>query len=248
MGGNPNYEDALRRMSKLVNSLMSRADCGPFREPVDWRGLELYDYPKIIKKMMDLGTVKRKLERSQYKTAKECAEDIRLVWINCKTYNADGSDFYLLAEGFSKKFEDRYKKIKAEFDTGDDEGKSAAQIRDEKNVALDLDVKTKFASNLFLLSGMEIGHVLQVLDLRCPQALDNPSTTTGTNDDHDGDMKRKATTNVEINVEVIDTRTFAELDRYVKEKMLLRSNGAAADTLGNQARQREGTVKKKQRT
>ena len=58
--------------------------------------------------------VKRKLERSQYKTAKECAEDIRLIWLNCKTYNADGSDFYLLAEGFSKKFEDRYKKIQAE--------------------------------------------------------------------------------------------------------------------------------------
>ncbi len=64
--------------------------------------------------MMDLGTVKRKLERSQYKNAKECAEDIRQIWINCKTYNADESDFYVLAENFSKKFEERYAKIQAE--------------------------------------------------------------------------------------------------------------------------------------
>lgn len=263
MGGNPNFEDALRRMSKVVNSTFSRADCGPFREPVDWRSLELYDYPKIIKKMMDLGTVKRKLERNQYKTAKECSEDIRLIWTNCKTYNADGSDFYLLAEGFSKRFEDRYKKIQAEFDTGDDEGKFSAAARDEKNLALSLDVKTKFASNLFLLSGMEMGHVIQVLDLRCPQALDNPnperSTTNGDAAEavvargggSTGGSNGKRTThgaNVEVNVEGIDARTFGELDRYVKEKMLSRSNKGAGDSLGGQTRQREGSARKKPKT
>lgn len=65
-------------------------------------------------KMMDLGTVKRKLERGNYQTIGECAEDIRLIWKNCKTYNLEGSDFYVLAENHSKKFEERYKRIKAE--------------------------------------------------------------------------------------------------------------------------------------
>lgn len=64
--------------------------------------------------MMDLGTVKRKLERNQYKNAKECAEDIRQIWTNCKTYNADESEFYMLADNISKKFEERYAKIQAE--------------------------------------------------------------------------------------------------------------------------------------
>ena len=64
--------------------------------------------------MMDLGTVKRKLERGTYQTIGECAEDIRLIWKNCKTYNLEGSDFYVLAESHSKKFEERYKRIKAE--------------------------------------------------------------------------------------------------------------------------------------
>ena len=107
-------EEAKRKMSKLINYLMSRQDSAPFREPVDWKNLELFDYPKIVKKPMDLGTVKRKLERNQYENVAECAEDIRLIWTNCKTYNADGSDFYLLAESFSERFEDRYKKIEAE--------------------------------------------------------------------------------------------------------------------------------------
>lgn len=29
----------------------------PFHEPVDWQGWGLFDYPKLIKKPMDLGTV-----------------------------------------------------------------------------------------------------------------------------------------------------------------------------------------------
>ena len=105
---------ALRRMLKLVNYLMSRPDSGPFREPVDWRGLELLDYPKIIKRLMDLGSVKRKLERGIYKSHKECADDVRLIWDNCMTYNADDSDFWRLAKAFSKKFEEKYKKIQVE--------------------------------------------------------------------------------------------------------------------------------------
>lgn len=111
----PSSQDAaLRKMLKLVNSLLARSDSTPFAEPVDWRGLELWDYPKIIKKMMDLGTVKRKLERKSYKTHEECAEDLRLIWSNCKLYNEQDSDFWHLANVFSKKFEDRYKKIQAE--------------------------------------------------------------------------------------------------------------------------------------
>ena len=34
-----------------------------FRKPVDWRILGLDDYPQVIAKPMDLGTVKQKIER-----------------------------------------------------------------------------------------------------------------------------------------------------------------------------------------
>ena len=93
---------------------MTHPDTGPFREPVDWRGLELYDYPEIISKMMDLGTIQKKLERQQYNTAWEVAQDIRLVWNNCMTYNAEGSDFWALAKQHLRRFEDRFRKIRYE--------------------------------------------------------------------------------------------------------------------------------------
>lgn len=107
-------QEALLRFAKIVNSFLVRPDSGPFREPVDWRGLELYDYPEVIKKQMDLGTVKRKLERKQYVNAAAAAYDVRLVWRNCMTYNTVGSDFWLLAKAYNKRFEDRYRRIRNE--------------------------------------------------------------------------------------------------------------------------------------
>lgn len=107
-------EEPLKRMVKIVNFFMTHPDTGPFREPVDWRGLELFDYPEIIKKMMDLGTIQKKLERNQYNTAWEVAQDIRLVWNNCMTYNAEGSDFWALAKQHLRRFEDRFRKIRYE--------------------------------------------------------------------------------------------------------------------------------------
>jgi Bromodomain len=101
-------------MEKIVTSLMARPDAAPFLEPVDWRGLELWDYPSVVKRLMDLGTIKRKLDRSQYETAAQCAMDVRQVWRNCMLYNAERSDFWLLAKALSKRFEDRYRKVKAE--------------------------------------------------------------------------------------------------------------------------------------
>jgi hypothetical protein len=63
---------------------------------------------------MDLGYIKRKVDRDQYDTAAQAAKDVRLVWTNCMKYNADGSDFWLLAKSLSKKWEDRYRRVKNE--------------------------------------------------------------------------------------------------------------------------------------
>lgn len=200
-------EEALKRMSKLVNSLMAKPDAGPFREPVDWRGLELFDYPKIISKMMDLGTVKRKLERKQYATAHECAQDIRIIWKNCLTYNADGSDFWLLAKSFSRRFEDRFKKIKNEYDVGEDDAPSPSNSEGGKGGTskpgiITLDSKAQLASKIFLLSGLELTHVLNKIENRCPQALEPTEST-----------------HVEINVDALDSKLFVELEKYVKDKV-----------------------------
>eukprot|EP00494_Astrolonche_serrata_P002981 UN02987 len=43
----------------------------PFSEPVDWREMNLPDYPRIIKKPMDFGTIERKLKRRSYRTTSD---------------------------------------------------------------------------------------------------------------------------------------------------------------------------------
>lgn len=79
-------------MLKVVCSMLSRNESMVFREPVDWKSLGLLDYPEIVQKPMDLGTIKRKIENDDYNTVEDIATDVRLVWSNCMLYNRDGSE------------------------------------------------------------------------------------------------------------------------------------------------------------
>ena len=96
-------------MEKIIHTLMEMPDSADFREPVDWRGLGLDDYPRVIAKPMDLGTVKQNIKRYRYHVNNLCA-DIRLIWSNCKRYNGEGSDFYSLADRLSTRFEELFAK------------------------------------------------------------------------------------------------------------------------------------------
>mmetsp|Transcript_34621 Transcript_34621/g.73737 ORF Transcript_34621/g.73737 Transcript_34621/m.73737 type:complete len:314 (+) Transcript_34621:186-1127(+) len=276
--------DSLRKMGKIVGNLMARADCVPFREPVDWKGLGLYDYPKIITKLMDLGTIKGKLDKGKYADASECANDIRLVWRNCMTYNADGSDFYRLAESYSKRFEERFQKLIDEY--GEDVicagagvrrsgGKSsssgggrksrsgslsssgrATPVPNEKGASssaasgkdgragydaagiVPLDVRTRFAARLQRLSGMELGHVLQVIDVNCPGALEDPSEDRLRSDAIPGIKRHQYNweefdggCQIEVDVDAIPSETFWKLDQYVKDKVQGRGRGPWSDDL-----------------
>ena len=93
-------------MTTIIDMLMRRPDSADFREPLDWRGIGLHDYPKVIEKPMDLATVKQNIKG--YRTIHNCADDIRLIWSNCKKYNGEGSVYYSLADSLSKIFEEYF--------------------------------------------------------------------------------------------------------------------------------------------
>ncbi|KAI4238919.1 MAG: hypothetical protein LQ349_000761 [Xanthoria aureola] len=59
----------------------------PFAAPVDPVALNIPDYHSIIKKPMDLRTVREKLENAQYENAKEFEQDVKLIFANCRKYN-----------------------------------------------------------------------------------------------------------------------------------------------------------------
>lgn len=69
--------------------------------------LGLHDYFDIIKKPMDLGTVKQKMDGRAYKTATEFAGDVRLIFTNCYKYNPPDHDVVAMARKLQDVFEMR---------------------------------------------------------------------------------------------------------------------------------------------
>ncbi|XP_051125631.1 transcription factor GTE4-like isoform X2 [Andrographis paniculata] len=105
----------LKSCSALLERLMKHKHGWVFNMPVDAAALGLHDYFEIIKKPMDLSTVKDRLTRNWYKTPMEFAEDVRLTFRNAMTYNPKGQDVYVMAEQLSKMFEDKWTLIEAEY-------------------------------------------------------------------------------------------------------------------------------------
>ncbi|XP_045188552.1 bromodomain-containing protein 3-like isoform X3 [Mercenaria mercenaria] len=83
----------------------------PFYKPVDAALLGLNDYHDIIKKPMDLGTIKNKLENRQYASAQDFAEDVRLIFTNCYRYNPPDSDVVMMAKKLQDVFEIRFARM-----------------------------------------------------------------------------------------------------------------------------------------
>eukprot|EP00041_Stephanoeca_diplocostata_P024289 m.611022 g.611022 ORF g.611022 m.611022 type:complete len:789 (+) comp22497_c0_seq2:352-2718(+) len=74
----------------------------PFLKPVDAVALGLSDYHDIIKKPMDLGTVKKKLDAGVYKSAEAFMAEVDLVFQNCYKYNPAGSEVAILGKKLHK--------------------------------------------------------------------------------------------------------------------------------------------------
>ena len=58
-----------------------------FHEPVNPVKLNIPDYLDVIKKPMDMGTVKKRLNYHYYDTADHFTHDMTLIWRNCYKYN-----------------------------------------------------------------------------------------------------------------------------------------------------------------
>lgn len=68
-------------------SVSSSFNKEPFKNPVDWKSMGLFDYPALIQKPMDLGTVKRNINGRKYKSIPEaagmlsfCRLDVVMIW------------------------------------------------------------------------------------------------------------------------------------------------------------------------
>ena len=62
------------------------------------------DYHRIIRRPMDLGTIKKRLEHNYYWSAKECLNDFKTMFTNCYVYNKPGEDVVFMAQSLEKVF------------------------------------------------------------------------------------------------------------------------------------------------
>lgn len=106
-----------RNCSTLLQRLMKHQHSWVFNEPVNAKALGLHDYHVIIKHPMDLGTIKNRLSQNWYKSPREFAEDVRLVFHNAMSYNPKGQDVHVMAEHLSQIFEERWAVIEAEYNS-----------------------------------------------------------------------------------------------------------------------------------
>ncbi|KAL0728324.1 hypothetical protein Bca4012_024417 [Brassica carinata] len=65
----------------------------------------LHDYHLIVKKPMDLGTVKLNLEKGVYKSPVDFAPDVRLTFANALAYNPKDHDVHKMSEKLLAQFE-----------------------------------------------------------------------------------------------------------------------------------------------
>lgn len=76
-----------KQMTVLLQSLFDNNDTFQFQVPVDWEKFGLFNYLEVVKKPMDLGTVRKNLKKGIYRHVEQCLEDIQLIWENSKLYN-----------------------------------------------------------------------------------------------------------------------------------------------------------------
>ena len=102
--------ESLKFCMEVLREMFGKKHSGyawPFYKPVDALTLGLHDYHDIIKKSMDLGTIKLKMDRREYKHAAEFEEDVLLIFKNCYQYNPPEHDVVGMARKLEEVFLER---------------------------------------------------------------------------------------------------------------------------------------------
>jgi len=155
--------DVMQQCAAILKSLLAMPEAEPFAVPVDWQAMQLYDYPEIIKKPMDLETIQNKLNEGKYPTPEKFCADVRLVWKNAMTYNRPDSEIHKTAEDMSKAFEKKYARIK----------RATAQTKRMRNDAPQItrQDRIRFSELVNQLTSEQLGQLVDMISRDCSQAL-----------------------------------------------------------------------------
>jgi hypothetical protein len=210
-----------RKAKSILKSIMDHPQAFPFNEQVDWKKLKIPDYPKIIKKPMDLSKVERQLNQHHYNTVEDFAGDVRLVFTNAKTYNVEFSDIHQMAKKVESHFEELFassfkskkraapdakagssKKLKKD-DSDDDLSDVSHELPEEptdeeKQRPVTVEEKRTLNEKISVLKSDDLGKMVDIIKDRCPKSIDQ------TKDDE-----------IEIDVDALEPGDFWYISKFV---------------------------------
>ena len=97
-----------KKCLEITNKLFRMELCRPFKDKVDPVRDGALDYFQVVKKPMDLTTIRKKLTGNDYKSSDAWASDVRQVWTNAMLYNKEGTLLYIIAQEMEIWFRRKY--------------------------------------------------------------------------------------------------------------------------------------------
>ncbi|KAJ1475073.1 Bromodomain-containing protein [Baffinella frigidus] len=91
----------VKKCQTMLKSLTAHKHGWVFMEPVDPIKLQIPDYLDVIKRPMDLGTVKTNLSAGQIHTPEQFKDDVMLTFANAMRYNPAAHDVHVMAKTLS---------------------------------------------------------------------------------------------------------------------------------------------------
>ncbi|KAL8116851.1 hypothetical protein AgCh_023145 [Apium graveolens] len=101
-------EEMMKSCKQILMKLMKHKHSWVFNKPVDAMALGLHDYHLIVKKPMDLGTVKMNFGKNFYSSPVEFASDVRLTFNNAMLYNPKTDEVHRMAAQLLSEFETKF--------------------------------------------------------------------------------------------------------------------------------------------
>lgn len=96
-----------KQILEILDNILSYRTSAFFDHPVDPVNDQLPNYLKIVKKPMDLGTIRNKIEQNEYDSISSFIADVELVWSNAILFNGRNSMIFNIVRYLQAKFKEQ---------------------------------------------------------------------------------------------------------------------------------------------